>query len=107
MQLRTPTEASSSENNVLVTELATLKSMYREMEQTVNALRDDLTSLRDTRRPYEALPIPSDPVQAATTPSIFPDNPTKAPTLPTYFANNPWLEVLSKRGNGGDAPLAG
>jgi len=104
---KTATEPSPPENNALVTELATLKSMYREMEQTLNALRDDLTSLRHTRRPYEEIPAPSEPVRAVTTPAIFSDNLTKARTLPPYFANNPWLEVLSKRGSGGDEPIAG
>jgi hypothetical protein len=106
-QLRTTADPSSVENNILVTELATLKSMYHEMEQTLNALRDDLTSLRDTRRAYEGLPVPSEPVQTVTTPSTFSDNSTKARTLPPYFANNPWLEVLSKRGSGGHEPIAG
>jgi hypothetical protein len=107
MQARTATEPSPPENNTLVTELATLKSMYREMEHTLNALRDDLTSLRHSRPPYEDLPVPPEPVRAVTTPAMFSDNLTKARTLPPYFANNPWLEVLSKRGSGGDEAIAG
>jgi hypothetical protein len=101
------TVASSQTNNALVTELATLKSMYREMERTLNQLRDDLTSLSRVPTVQQELPRLSEPAQTVAAQSIFPHNGTEGGRLPSYFANNPWLEVLSKRGNGEHEAIAG
>ena len=98
------TGAKPLEDNALATELATLKSMYREMQQTINQLRVDLTSLHRPSRMPEELPPP---VQALTSQPILTENRTESVGLPSYFANNPWLEVLSKRGNGEHEAIAG
>lgn len=107
MQLRPATAASPLEDNAVITELATLKSRYREMERALNQLRDDLTELRHPPRVQEELPRLSEATQAVTPQPIFPHNLTEGRELPSYFANNPWLAVLSKRGNGEYEAIAG
>jgi hypothetical protein len=90
----------------LFTELATLKSMYTEMERTIATLRDDLKTIRrnsetqtDTREPTPSRIAPHEP--------IFASSSTSESQLPAFFTNNPWLDVLSKRGRYGDEPIAG
>jgi hypothetical protein len=90
----------------LVTELATLRTMYLQMEKTINQLRGDLTSLR-TVPPIEHAPIEPLPTRIIAAQANFPSNVTHGGQLPSYFANNPWLDVLSKRGNGEREPIAG
>lgn len=107
LQLGSATVASPLEDNALVTELATLKSMYREMERTLNQIRDDLAGLRNPPQVHEGLSRLSEAAQAVTAQPIFPHNVTESGGLPSYFANNPWLEVLSKRGNGEHEAIAG
>jgi hypothetical protein len=93
-------EASEHPNDVLVTELATLKSMYLEMERTVDQLRHDLASLHNPNRQHgQRFELPEDTTELTTPPS-FPDASIRSGELPSYFINNPWLDVLSKRGNG-------
>jgi hypothetical protein len=106
MQLGTAT-ASPLEDNALVTELATLKTMYREMERTLNQLRDDLAGLRNPPQVHDGISRFSEAAQAVTAQPIFRHNATESGGLPSYFANNPWLEVLSKRGNGEHEAIAG
>lgn len=107
VQLAPATVAQPLEDNALIAEVATLKSMYREMERTINQLRDDLTGLRNAPRVHQELPRLSEAAQAVTTQPILPHNITESGALPSYFANNPWLEVLSKRGNGEHEAIAG
>jgi hypothetical protein len=92
----------------LVTELATLKSMYFEMERNLTQLRDDLKALHEAPRHMEFTPqlsqipqggVPGEPVFAAGL--------AQGGALPSYFSNNPWLEVLSKRGRSENEPIAG
>jgi len=97
-------QTSQSSDSGLFTELATLRSMYAEMERTIATLRDDLTTLRrnsetqaDTREPTLSGNTRHEP--------IFPS--ISGSQLPAFFSNNPWLDVLSKRGRSGDEPIAG
>jgi len=90
----------------LVTELATLRTMYAEMEKTINQLRGDLTSLRSVQ-PIEHAHIEPMPTRIIAAQANFPPNVTHGGQLPSYFTNNPWLDVLSKRGNGEREPIAG
>lgn len=91
----------------VVMELATLKSMYLEMEKTVAKLREDLINFQQApERPSRTLEdtqpsriLPAQPIFAS--PNINGDQ------LPSFFTNNPWLEVLSKRGRSGNEPIAG
>jgi hypothetical protein len=99
--------SSPLEDNALVTELATLKSMYSEMERTLNQLRDELTGFRHPPRVVEELPRLSEGPQVFTAQRMLSHNVTESGALPSYFANNPWLEVLSKRGNGEHEAIAG
>ncbi len=111
---------------VLVTELATLKSMYFEMERNLTQLRDDLKNTHETPRIGGLAPQLSQPPQEIPRNAVFAPNiaqdealhsyfnqadpPSRGESLgalPSYFSNNPWLEVLSKRGRSENGPLAG
>jgi hypothetical protein len=91
----------------VVTELATLKSMYSEIEKTVSKLREDLINFQQSpERPSRTFDhtrssrtIPLQPIFVS--PSVSGDQ------LPSFFTNNPWLEVLSRRGRSGNEPIAG
>jgi len=106
MQLATLPEATP-EDPAVSTELATLKSMYLEMQRTLNQLRDDLTGLQHAPRTQVDLPRTPEPVRTVIAQPIFTHGVTQGEGLPSYFANNPWLEVLSKRGNGEHEAIAG
>lgn len=91
----------------LFAELASLKSMYAEMERTIANLREDMKAFQ---RESESRPrtaeltgpshiVPPEPMFAGATVSGAP--------LPPFFANNPWLDVLSRRGRSGNEPIAG
>ncbi|HXX72990.1 MAG TPA: hypothetical protein VEI80_04780 [Candidatus Acidoferrales bacterium] len=97
---------TQSDDKAVVTELASLKTMYLEMERTINQLRTDITTLLNTRPPHEETfrVLPSPPM--ITPPETFHQNGVPAGDLPSYFMNNPWLDVLSKRGSGSE-PVAG
>lgn len=88
----------------LEAEVATLKSMYLEMEKTVARLREDIKNYQETMGPplasSETLSSPPalDQQRKFTRPEV---------ELPSFFVNNPWLEVLSKRGREETAPIAG
>jgi len=95
------------QDNAVVDELATLKSMYRDMERTLNQLRDDLTNLRQLTPVQVEAPRISEPVPSAADQPIFTHRRLESGPLPSYFTNNPWLEVLSRRGNGDQDRIAG
>ena len=99
-------QTSQTSDPGLFTELATLKSMYTEMERTIATLRDDLTTLR---RNSETQTDPREPTLSrnARNEPIFPSPSIPGSQLPAFFSNNPWLDVLSKRGRSGDEPIAG
>ena len=99
-------QTSQAPDPGLFTELATLKSMYTEMERTIATLRDDLKILRrnsetqsDTTEATHSRIVRREPV--------FPSPSISGSQLPAFFSNNPWLDVLSKRGRSGDGPIAG
>ena len=76
-------------------ELASLKSMYLEMQNEVNRLREELRGYQERMDSVSTVPdnIP--------TTMLSPREPRLAgpsSELPSFFSNNPWLEVLSKRG---------
>jgi hypothetical protein len=92
----------------LVSEVATLKSMYFEMERNLAQLRDDLKNLHEAPRHGGFAPQPSHPpLGGVPGESVFTPNMSHGGVLPSYFSNNPWLEVLSKRGRSENEPLAG
>ncbi len=129
LQATRPQTAQPAQDPGLVSELATLKSMYFEMERNMTQLRDDLKNLHETPRngggfsPQLSQPpqgIPPEPVfapninQDEALHSYFNNQADPPPpmggslgALPSYFSNNPWLEVLSKRGRSENGPLAG
>ena len=93
----------------VLSELASLKSMYTQIERTLEQMRSEFNSLKEGasnevsgferhRQKLDFEPI-IDPPQP-------PINPPHEP-LPSFFTNNPWLDVLSKRGKPEVAPLAG
>jgi hypothetical protein len=107
MQLPTLPAAMPPEDTVVSSELATLKSMYLEMQRTLNQLRDDLTGLQHAPLTQDDLPRTPEPVRVVAAQPIFAHGVTQGEGLPSYFANNPWLEVLSKRSNGEHEAIAG
>jgi len=93
-------------DEAVFTELASLKTMYLEMERTINQLRTDITTLLNTRPLHEETFTVSPAPRMITPPETFHQNGVPVGDLPSYFMNNPWLDVLSKRGSGGE-PVAG
>jgi len=102
----TPAPVQESE---LVSELATLKSMYFEMERNLTQLREDLKNLHEAPvNTGRFAPQPSQPpLGGGPHEPLFVPNMSQSGALPSYFSNNPWLEVLSKRGRSENEPLAG
>jgi len=101
------TEQAVRNDKSVLTELATLKTMYLDMERTISQLRDDLNAahnLHTVREQIGRIPVPIDVI---TTPDSYDHDPPHGGLLPSYFVNNPWLDVLSKRGNGEREPIAG
>jgi len=89
---------SPAQDQGLVSELASLKSMYFEMERNLTQLRDDLKNLHETPRNNGFEPQLSQPLQVVSREPVYASTITQGGPLPSYFSNNPWLEVLSKRG---------
>jgi hypothetical protein len=87
----------------LVTEVATLKSMYLEMERTVARLREDLKSFQQNISSTPATPVGISPPIAHERPRFT----EVGAGLPSFFSNNPWIDVLSRRGREEAAPIAG
>jgi hypothetical protein len=99
-------QTSQTPDPSLFTELATLKSMYTNMEKTIVALRDDLKTLRHVSE-TQAVTRESTASRIARHEPIFPSQSISGSPLPAFFSNNPWLDVLSKRGRSEDEPIAG
>ena len=97
-----PTQVAA-QDPALVSELATLKSMYFEMERNLTQLRDDLKNLHEIPRNDGFQPQLSQPPREP----VYAPHFTQGGSLPSYFSNNPWLEVLSKRGRSENEPFAG
>jgi hypothetical protein len=98
-------EASDQNHDLgLVTEVATLKSMYLELQETVAKLNEDLKNFRENIGP-----VTSDPerIHSPSVPSHEFKLTATGPELPSFFSNNPWLDVLSKRGREEAPAIAG
>ena len=92
----------------LASELATLKSMYFEMERNLTQLRDDFKNLHEApRNGGFASQLSHSPLGGVPREPVYASNITEGGPLPSYFSNNPWLEVLSRRGRSENEPLAG
>jgi len=94
----------------LLSEFMILKSMYAQMEKTIEDMREQMRAMnhsagtREPRSPIDMEPI--EPPRPPTAYTITP-HPTQGP-LPSFFNNNPWLDVLSRRGRAEEVtPLAG
>lgn len=87
-----------------MTELASLKSMYLEMERTISNLREELKSFQQS---VASVPSPPERITPASMVQTQPRFTGPGAELPSFFTNNPWLEVLSKRGREESGPLAG
>jgi hypothetical protein len=92
-------------DQAVFTELASLKSMYVEMEKTIATLRDDLKTFRRDSENRPSMEIARAPPQIPRSEENFAALPGLQ--LPSFFANNPWLDVLSKRGRSGGELIAG
>lgn len=107
LQTEAPAKQTQVDGSGLVTEFAVLKTMYLEMERTVNQLRNDLTILRIPQPVQQPEPRALTPAQGITMQPNFPQAVIHGGELPSYFMNNPWLDVLSKRRTGDREPIAG
>jgi hypothetical protein len=87
----------------IASELATLKSMYTNMERTISNLREELKSFREITL---SRPTPSQRIIPAPPGQTAPRFIESEGELPSFFANNPWVEVLSKRGREATETLA-
>ena len=98
---------AQQDDKSVLTELATLKTMYLDMERTISQLRDDLNSVHNLHTMREQIGRIPVPIDVITTHDSYDHDPPHGGPLPSYFVNNPWLDVLSKRGNGEREPIAG
>jgi len=104
-----PQPTTATPDPTVLSELATLKSMYSQMERTLESIRAEFTSIKQNsegKTPHlerDTKNFAFEPVMPG--PSLLVD-PAEGP-LPSFFANNPWLDVLSRRGRSEVAPLAG
>jgi hypothetical protein len=94
----------------LLSEFTLLKSMYAQMEKTIEDMREEMKSISQSTRTTEPRP-PSrtEYIEPPRTPTAYTitTHPIQGP-LPSFFNNNPWLEVLSRRGRAEEVtPLAG
>jgi hypothetical protein len=98
-------EASARDHDLgLVTEVAALKAMYLEIQETVAKLHEDLKNYQENtghvasnlERIHQS-PVPPQEFKIT----------GPGPELPSFFNNNPWLDVLSKRGREEAPPIAG
>ncbi|HMK83246.1 MAG TPA: hypothetical protein VK503_05980 [Candidatus Bathyarchaeia archaeon] len=93
----------------VLSELATLKSMYSQMERALEDIRAEFTSIKQNSEDKapglerDTTGLVFEPVMGAPSLLVKPAD----DTLPPFFANNPWLDVLSRRGRSEVAPLAG
>lgn len=85
-------------------ELASLKSMYLQMERTISNLREELKSFQQS---VPTAPGPPERIAPASMVQTQPRFTGLGAELPSFFTNNPWLEVLSKRGREESGLLAG
>ena len=104
-----PINATVPDQNLL-SEFTALKSMYAQMEQAIENMREEMKAISQnaaTKTIEPRPPIRMEPIEhPPTTYSITP-HPAQGP-LPSFFNNNPWLEVLSRRGRAEEVtPLAG
>jgi hypothetical protein len=93
-----------SNDLALETEIATLKSMYLEMQKTLTKLNEDLKNFREN---VGTMPSSQEPIhKLQVVPQEFKLT-RPGSELPSFFINNPWLDVLSKRGREEAPPIAG
>ena len=107
LQVEQTPRTSQQDDNVVFTELATLRTMYLEMERSINQLRDDLMTLHNSRPLPDKVSSPTPSIHSIASPLRFHQDSMQGGELPSYFMNNPWLDVLSKRGSGEREPIAG
>jgi hypothetical protein len=102
-QQHQPAIGNHTRDQLLMTEIETLKSMYAEMERSVTALREDIRDYQQTISSITSSPERfMSPQAMAQQPAFVPEN----SHLPSFFTNNPWLDVLSKRGSEGTGSIA-
>jgi len=95
----TPLMSTSADPRVL-SELASIKSMYMEMDRNISELREQLKTLQQNRV------LVSRSHMETTEPPMQQVLLRNGVNLPSFFKSNPWLDVLSRRGRDGDEPLA-
>jgi hypothetical protein len=104
-----PINTAAPDQN-LISEFMILKSMYAQMEKTIEDMREEMKTMNQSTRTTEPRPpIRMEPIEAPrpATAYTITSHPTQGP-LPSFFNNNPWLDVLSRRGRAEEVtPLAG
>jgi len=104
-----PINAALPDQNLL-SEFTVLKSMYTQMEKTIEDIREEMKAISQstmTKTTEPPLSIRMESIESAPTAYTIAPHPAQGP-LPSFFNNNPWLEVLSRRGRAEEVtPLAG
>jgi len=99
----------------LLSEFIALRSMYAQMEKTIENMREEMKTINQnammrTTEPRAPVRMESESNEVASRPSTsytITPHPLQGP-LPSFFNDNPWLEVLSRRGRPEEVtPIAG
>jgi hypothetical protein len=106
-QSQPPAPTSASPDSTLLSELATLKSSYVELEMKMERVMADFRSWKEnTSMPPPPFLRPEDTsFEPIHSPPFSLDMPRNS--LPSFFTDNPWLDVLSRRGRFEVAQFAG
>lgn len=94
---------AATHDAMILSELATLKSMYSELEKEFARLREEMNSLQVMAGRAETSPGPLQRQEVLHAEPVYAQNENH---LPSFFTNNPWLDVLSRRGKE-EQPIAG
>jgi hypothetical protein len=105
-----PINTAAVPDQNLLSEFTILKSMYAQMEKTIEDMREEMKAMNHSARTTEPQPpIRPESIELPRPPTAYTiaPHPAQGP-LPSFFNNNPWLDVLSRRGRAEEVtPLAG
>ncbi len=108
----TQTPTSPTVDHDMLSELSALKSLYSQMEKSVEQLRIQVTALGHTNHPTiqmkpDAAIESIESIEPSDPPAIYPTQVQVSSQLPSFFNDNPWIDVLSKRSRVEVGPIAG
>jgi hypothetical protein len=107
---QTQTVVSQKPDSTLLSELEILKSMYAQIQRSLEEVKNEFSSFKNNKTPIH-VPVsdlessPFDMIQQSQIQSFSVG--VQGTSLPSFFSNNPWLDVLSKRGKSEVVSIAG